>query len=307
MRKAILAVITTSALALSLVPGSAAQAEADCVRKPGPIVSASWLATNLDFDGLVIIDIRPAAEYQAGHIAGSVNIPMEVPESAWITVRDDLLLELPEPAVLAGLLGSFGIRKNSTIVLVTSFGEPPYPQANSTRVAETLYYMGARCVSVLDGGFPVWSAEGRPSTTVVPTVTPVTYNGVVDTRVFVDIDYVHGKLGQSVIVDARDAAVYRGEVIEPWADKAGHIPTAVSMPSPLIWNADGTYKSRQDLKDIAKNVVGDDKNAEIIVYCGVGGYASAWTWVLSTVLGYRNIKMYDGSAQEWVRYYDMEI
>lgn len=305
MRRTVLAATAASALLLSLVPAGSASAAVDCT--PPPIVSVDWLASNPALSDLVIVDLRPFAEYQAGHIPGSYSIPFEVPESTWITIRDDLLLELPDPDVLAAALGHHHLTRTSTVVLVTGFGDPPYPQANPTRVAETLYYVGLRKVSILDGGFPAWVAAGKPTTQVIQTMVPRTFTPAVDTGTFVDIDYVHSKLGVSTIVDARDAAVYSGQVVEEWAPKPGHIPSAVSLPSPSIWKADGTYKSLKELKDLAKGVVGADKNKEIIVYCGVGGYASAWTWVLSTVLGYRNVKMYDGSAQEWVRYYDMEL
>lgn len=306
MKRVIVAMATTSVLVSSLIIGDPAQAACGD-RLPGPLVNTDWLESHADLPGLVLIDIRTAAEYQAGHIANAVNIPLEVPLSAWITMRDDLLLELPDPAELFATLGGFGISRTSQIVIITSTGQPPYPEANATRVAVTLRYAGAHNVAILDGGHPKWAAEGRPVTTAVPQPRPVAYNGTVNTRRFVDIAYVHDHIGESLIVDARDAAVYSGEVTEPWAEKPGHIPSARSLPSTLIWEADGGYRSVPELRQLARDVVGANKSAEIIVYCGVGGYASAWTHVLSEILGYTNVKMYDGSAQEWVRYYDMEI
>ena len=133
-----------------------------------------------------------------------------------------------------------------------------------------------------------------------------TYKGKTNKEMFVSTEYVHEKIGKSVIVDCRDAEVYSGEVIEPFADKAGHIPSARSLPAPWIWNDDCTYKPAEMLKTMASDVIGGDKDQEIIVYCGVGGYASSWWYVLIQILGYDNVKFYDGSAQEWVLYYDME-
>ena len=103
----------------------------------------------------------------------------------------------------------------------------------------------------------------------------------------------------------QDAEVYAGDVIEPYAPKAGHIETAVSLPTISIWNADGTYKTEEELEELAFNAIGDDKNKEVIIYCGVGGYASSWYYILTDVLKYKNVKIYDGSAQEWVLYNDM--
>lgn len=272
-----------------------------------PVVSGGWVQRHIGMPGLVVVDVRTADEYHAGHLAGAVNLPFEVPYSAWTTMRDDLLLELPDPGDLFAVLGQAGIRKDSKVVIVASVAQPPYPSTGATRVAQTLIYAGLNRVSILDGGYPGWVAQGRPTTTVVPERVPTVFEGTVNGDAFADIDYVHDRIGLSLIVDARDAEVYSGAVVEPWADKPGHISSAVSLPAPLIWNEDGTYKSEHVLKTIVRQRLGaPDKRDEIIIYCGVGGYASSWLYVLTKMLAYRNVKMYDGSAQEWVRYHDMQ-
>ncbi|MBT8225557.1 MAG: sulfurtransferase [Dactylosporangium sp.] len=300
-------ILTTSVLALSLTLGGTAHAR-PAHHRLRPVVSCDWLESHVDMRGLVLLDVRTADEYAAGHIENSISIPFEVPLSAWITVKDDLLLELPEKTDLSNVLGDAGITERSRVVIVTSVAEPPYPLSNATRVAETLIYAGVENVSILDGGYSAWLAEGRETTTDIPEVTPSVFDGTTNGEAFVDIDYVHGSIGRSLIVDARDAEVYSGEVTEPWAEKPGHIPSAVSLPTPLIWNEDGTYKSREELKALAEEALGEhSRHAEIIVYCGVGGYASSWLYVLTEMLRYRDVKMYDGSAQEWVKFYDMEL
>lgn len=284
-----------------------------------PVVSTDWLAANGSRANLVILDIRGAAEYQAGHIANSVSSPFTDPfsRSIWIMPETPLLMELPATDDLFYELGLMGITKRSTVVVVG--GGPDgdlesnpmafYPLANATRVADTLIYAGVKSVFILNGGYAKWAAEGKPSTTDVTVVTPVTYRGHVDSRMFVSIDYVHRQIekrhSNMVLLDARDTIVYTGEAMEPFAPKPGHIPTARSLPTISIWNADGTYKSVGELKAMASAVIGRDKNKHIVVYCGVGGYASSWWYVLTEVLGYKNVSIYDGSAQEWVLYYDM--
>ncbi|MCC6604447.1 MAG: sulfurtransferase [Anaerolineae bacterium] len=274
-------------------------------------VSADWLEANSSLNNLVILDIRSSAEYEAGHIPGSINEPFEVPFSAWITMRDDLLLELPDKADLFSAIGALGITKQSVVVVVTQgTAVPPFPLANATRVADTLIYAGVRHVTILDGGYAKWVEDGKAETQDVPTITPVSFRGSVNHRMFVTIDYVVRQINKprgAILVDARDADVYNGLVIEPWADKPGHIPTARSLPAPLLWNEDGTYKSHDELKALAEAVVGTNRNKEIIVYCGVGGYSSSWWYVLTQELGYTNVKIYDGASQEWVRYYDMVL
>jgi len=125
-------------------------------------------------------------------------------------------------------------------------------------------------------------------------------------RMVVDTEYVLQRIGRSIIIDARDREVYRGEALEPWTpDYLGHIPTAVSLPAPWIWETGGIYKPASVLQAMVIAAIGHGKGKEIIVYCalvrccGVGGYGSSWWFVLSQMLGYRHVKFYDGSAQAW--------
>ena len=90
-----------------------------------PIVSTEWLAENLDRENLVIIDIRSGDAYAQGHIPNAVNVPLEVPFSAWTTMRNDLLMEVPDEAELFSMIGNCGITKDSLVVIVTEIAEPP--------------------------------------------------------------------------------------------------------------------------------------------------------------------------------------
>jgi len=277
-----------------------------------PIVDTVWLADNAA--DAVILDIRSTALYNAGHIPDSINEPFEVPFSAWITMRDGLLLEVPEDNELFETIGSLGIEPDTWVVIVTAPNpnEPPfYGLANGTRVAATLIYAGVTNVAVLDGGYTKWETEGRPTETGSTNPTGGDYEGTVNKHMFVSADYVRRNLWRSDIIDARDADVYFGVTIEPFADKAGHIPGAASLPAPWIWDSNGdeiyTFKDAETLGAMASGVLDQRRywRPKKIVYCGVGGYASAWWFVLTQILGHQNVKFYDGSAQEWVREYDM--
>lgn len=304
-------------LMASLLTGGSAFAghHPPAVRTMDPIVNTGWLNANSGLANLVILDIRSTDAYAAGHIPGAINAPFVVPFSAWITMRDDLLLEVPDETDLFNTIGSLGIGSDSWVVIVTAPnpGEPPfYGLANATRVADTLIYAGIVNVAVLDGGYPQWVEDGGATTVEVPDVIPRTYTGKINEAMFVSIDYVHRHARSADILDARDAEVYFGVAIEPFAEKAGHIPTALSLPTPWIWNHNSdeiyTYKDPDTLRAMVSGVIGRSQGHRghgIIVYCGVGGYASSWWFVLTQVLGYENVKFYDGSAQEWVRYYDM--
>jgi thiosulfate/3-mercaptopyruvate sulfurtransferase len=301
-----------------------AMKEAPSSRMIDPIVSTDWLSTNSHVEDLVIIDIRDPGSYAAGHIPGSINEPFvkafdpcKGPSSNWIIgTKDCLWLELPDENDLFNTIGSLGITRYSRVVIVTAPNpkEPPFfGLANATRVADTLIYAGIKSVAVLDGGYPKWVAEGRPTAKQATTPNAVKYKGETDKAMFVPIDYVKKQIGKAVIIDTRDTFVYFGASVEPFAKKAGHIPSAKSLPAPWIWdlNADNgayIYKDSEMLRAVASGVLGpsaDPKSQEIIVYCGVGGYTSSWWFVLTQVLGYQNVKFYDGSAQEWVIKYDM--
>jgi thiosulfate/3-mercaptopyruvate sulfurtransferase len=278
-----------------------------------PIVSTDWLEANSGLKNLVILDIRGGADYAAGHIPNAINVPFTDPFSSEWVVSDPngLWLQLPEKAALFNTIGSRGIRKDSLVVIVTAPipGVPPYyGLANATRVADTLIYAGVKDVAILDGGYPKWVTEGKPTTTEVPAVEPVTYYSKLNEQMFVSIEYVRKHIGRTAIIDARDAEVYFGAAIEPFAPKEGHIPSARSLPTPWIWKLDSgsyIYKDAEILNAMASGVIGRHKASEIIVYCGVGGYASSWWFVLTQILGYEDVKIYDGSAQEWVIHYDM--
>jgi thiosulfate/3-mercaptopyruvate sulfurtransferase len=272
-----------------------------------PVISSNWLDSNLNNKNYVVIDVRSAQEFSAGKIPNSINIPFEIPISTWTDTVNGLLVEVPEISQLATQLGANGISKSSKVVLVTSLPSElnPYALASPTRVALTLAYAGLEDISILDGGFDTWASQGKLTTTKTTVVTPVTYDYAVGANLFVQMDYVKSNLGKFILVDARDTEVYTGSVIEPFANKAGHIPTALSLPAPSLWNSNGTYKSKAEIEAIADKIVGTNKDKEIVIYCGVGGYASTVWFALTKILDYKNVKVYDGSAQEWVLTNDM--
>jgi thiosulfate/3-mercaptopyruvate sulfurtransferase len=285
-------------------------------------------------ENLVILDIRDPYSYAADHIPGAINEPfitgidsfclslgLEIPISRWITTDERyLLLELPDDQALFDTIGSLGITQDSRVVIVTAPSPldpaPFYRLANGARVADTLIYAGVDNVAILDGGYPKWVADGYGKDSDVPIVVPVTYDGTVNRGMFVSINYVRRNLWRADIIDARDADVYFGVTIEPFAPDAGHIPGATSLPAPWGYISQGdniyTFKDTETLGEMASGVIGDPWyyyghwSPKIIVYCGAGGYASVWWFVLTQVLEYKDVKFYDGSAKEWIMEgYDM--
>lgn len=318
MKKAKFSMLIVTAITLLTCFGCSEEGFKDevVISNPGgglwqPLISANLLEAAMDCEEVVVVDVRSQEEYLEGHIPGSINLPILMPVSAWI-VSDELLMELPPVEDLEAMLSAAGISNKSKVVVIsgnTVAPEPPYGLANATRVLATLNYVGIKDVAILNGGINKWVEEGL-ALEAEPTVLAATnFKAKPLEGLFVSTDYVKASLGKKVIIDTRDANVYSGEVIEPWAPKAGHIPTALSMPVVDAWNADDSYKSIKELKALFTAAVGNkvSKNDEIIIYCGVGGYTSTGYFIVHSLLGYKNVKLYDGSAQAWVLENDMEL
>jgi len=263
-------------------------------RSTPPIVTTDWLARHMDDPGVVVVDIRDHKAYHSGHIPGAVHVPM----SSWVVNQKGLLMEVPEDTALFQTLGTAGIRPDSQVVVV-NIANHPYPLADAARVADMLIYAGAPNASVLSGGYDQWVREKRDLSQTPASPQAVTYRGKTHPHMFVSKKEVAENRERCTLVDARTPEVYFGMVKEPFCARAGHIPGATCLPVPWMWTEQGLYKDTAELSAMAKGVLGDDPSREIMVYCGVGGYASAAWFVLHEVLGYENIKIYDGSAQEW--------
>jgi thiosulfate/3-mercaptopyruvate sulfurtransferase len=276
-----------------------------------PIVSTQWLGDNMSFPNLLILDVRAPDNYAKGHIPGAINVPGLGNFYLCLFAPDcGLWMEVPEEKALLATLGNAGITGNSLVVVVGRTTDPfaPYAVADAARVAITLLYAGVENVAILNGGYDKWEAEGKTTSNVAVTPTAVAYTGAVNKEMFVSKDYVEGKIGKSTIVDGRDPNAYFGLVHGPWAKKAGHIPGAKCLPSPWFWSFTkdkkgaityGTWKDISLAREMAFAVLGEDTSKEIIAYCGVGGNASALWFVLHEVVGYTDVRLYDGSIQEW--------
>jgi thiosulfate/3-mercaptopyruvate sulfurtransferase len=263
-----------------------------------PLVSTEWLANHFNDPDLVVIDIRNAGEYSKGHIAKSVNVSVE---KWWIT-KNQLLLELPEPDALRNLIGRAGIRADSKVVLVNKI-DSDFDRSHLPRVAWTLIYGGVKSVAILDGGFNAWISEGRSVSTKTFTPPEVTFTGALQEWISVSKPYVERCISDSqdtTIVDSRSPGDFFGITPMMISSKIGHIPGAACLPVEWAFTAEGKFRKLEELRAIAQGIVGKKREKQIIVYCGVGGYASTWWFVFSEMLGYQNVRVYDGSIQEWI-------
>ena len=256
-----------------------------------PLVSAGWLSQNLGNDGIAVLDIRPPDQFKEGHIPGSLNTPLRF----WAVSKDGLTMELPSDVALRNLLGTFGIHPSSRVVVVTGT-ETDFSRSDATRVAWTCMIAGIKSVAVLDGGYNQWIAGGGTISGEPSRVHPIKYQGTIDRSSWISRHDVLDDIGKATIVDTRTPEDYFGMTSQP-----GHIRTALNLPAPWAFTDSGAYRQKSTLERMAEGVLGSDRSKEVIVYCGVGGYASTWWFLLTQMLGYRDVKLYDGSMEEWIK------
>jgi len=254
-------------------------------------VTVDWLAQHLSDPTLVVVDIRGAEQYNKGHVPGAVHAPF----SSWAPENRGLSLEVPPDNILLDLIGRCGIKVDSTVVVVNRT-DTDFSRADAMRVAWTFTIAGVKDACVLDGGYSKWLTTKQRTSTEITPLRPTRYDGKVDRSVIASRDYVLRKIGKSVIVDTRTPEDYFGI-----SSKEGHVKSAVNLPAPWAYASDGSIKSEADLRAMAAGVIGKNKSKEVIVYCGVGGFASTWWLLLTQMLGYQNVKVYDGSMEEWIQ------
>jgi thiosulfate/3-mercaptopyruvate sulfurtransferase len=292
--------------AAAVLFGGLASAAALAQRLP-PILSTEDLASNQKLTGLIILDIRKAEEYKAGHIPGAISVFHD----KWSPGRSGLQNEMPPDRYLMDLLSSSGIQPGSRVV-VYGKTDTGANRVNATNIAWVLKYAGVGEVSVLSGGFEKWSVlEKRAVSTDVVKPQKMAYTGTFIRRSLVKKADVQANIGKAIVVDVREPAFFSGQQKLPFVPKAGRIKGAVNLPTVQVFEKYPpgehlgsncwTYKGNAALKKMATGVVGNDLSKEIIVYCDSGRVASAWWFILSEVLGYQNVRNYDGSMEEWTK------
>jgi len=265
-------------------------------RDVAPIVDTVWVEKNLNNPKVVIVDIRKVEDYKAGHIPNAVSAFY----GSWAMMKGGLRNELPATDDLFDVIGAAGIGSDSIIVLVGKTDTVP-DQTDITRVAWTLKFAGIQNIAILDGGYKRWTADKMAVSTdaVKPKAKP--YKATVNEKLFANKDYVMKSIGKATIVDVREPDFYKGVKKFDFVAKAGHIASAVNLPTAQMYKQDGTYKDKAELMKMASAAVGNDRAKDIITYCDTGKVCTAWSFIMTELLGYKDVKVYDGSTEEWTK------
>ena len=260
------------------------------------LVETSWLEEHLDDDSLRIVEVDENPQlYAEAHIPGAIGFDWK--QDLQDQVRRDFL----GPEDFGALFGSRGISNEHTVVL--------YGDRNNWFAAYTYWYLkyyGHDKVLLVNGPREKWIAEGRPTTTEVPSHAAETFTAQPgDDAIRARREEVLAALDSSTrLVDVRSPQEYSGELIampgyeQEGAQRGGHIPGAASVPWAQAVREDGTFKSAEELRELytSKGVLNGN---DVIAYCRIGE-RSAHTWfVLHELLGKSEVKNYDGSWTEW--------
>jgi thiosulfate/3-mercaptopyruvate sulfurtransferase len=264
---------------------------------PEALVSTQWVADHLNDPNIRIVESdEDVLLYDTGHIPGAVKID-------WVSdLNDPLVRDYLDGKRFAELLENKGIGPDTTVVF--------YGDKNNwwaTYAFWVFQLFGHSNAKIMNGGRAKWEAEGRQMTKEIPSYPKTSYPVPVRTdykvRAFRDQVLRHLEEG-GALVDVRSPGEYSGELLhmpnypQEGALRGGHIPGAKNIPWAKAANDDGTFKSVDELKALYEGQgITPDKN--VVAYCRIGERSSHTWFVLTYLLGYPNVRNYDGSWTEW--------
>lgn len=257
---------------------------------PALLVSTQWVQDNLA--NITLVDVRDGGPYGSGHLPGAIHVK-------WKTFSDPAAPHPgnlhPDRAKLAQMLGAMGISSEASVVI---YADPLNNWGEEGRMFWMLEYLGHQRVAIMDGGWPRWAAEHRPTQTgPVPSVTVKYTPAPVDGRI-IGWQEIQKRLADPTLtlVDTRTLAEYNGAT--PYGEaRGGRIPGAVHLQWDLLLDAKGAFRTKPELEAAlkARGIVAGKENA---CYC-TGGVRSGFVYFVMRYLGFPRERNYDGSFWEW--------
>ncbi|KAF0677300.1 3-mercaptopyruvate sulfurtransferase [Profundibacterium mesophilum] len=275
---------------------------------PRTLVSTDWLERHLNDPDLRVIDASwympdakcdARAEYEAAHVPGARFVDLDDVSDG----RSDLPHMAPPPEKFISRMRRLGIGDGHQVVVYDGAG-----LFSAARVWWLFKLMGKTDVAVLDGGFPKWRAEGRPTEDLPPVTRDRHMTASRQNHLVRDVTQVAAaaKLGEAQIIDARSAKRFAGENPEPRAGlRAGHIPGSRNLPYSELLASDGTMLPAEALRTVFE-AAGVDLSRPLITSCGSGVTAAILSLALER-LGHQQHSLYDGSWTEWGAFGDLPV
>ena len=266
---------------------------------PEALVSTEWVAEHLADPGVRLVESNEdILLYDTGHIQGAVHIDWRA------DLQDQTVRDYITPAQFADLCSRHGISNDTTVVF---YGDKSNWWACYALWAFRLF--GHTKVKVMDGGRDKWVAENRHLTRAVPHFVHAKYTAPErrfdpEIRAFFEQTLAHSRDGKALI-DVRSPGEFRGEVThmpeypQEGVLRGGHVPGAASVPWKMAVNEDSTFKSADELRRIYETEAGLKPGEDVVAYCRIGERSSHTWFVLTYLLGYKNVRNYDGSWTEW--------
>ena len=264
------------------------------------LLGQSALGTPADSPAIVVLDARPTMAYLFSHIPGAVNVNWKEFSNPATPVKG--LLD-PDMGRLEKKVEDLGISQDRRVIV---YADPFECWGDDGRIYWMLLYLGHPRVQILDGGWFKWKREARQVERGPGKATPAEFKARVNSALLIVKDdlkqYINPTPPGMVIIDARTRDEYLG-VRTSGLPREGHIPGAVNIPWDSFYNADGTVKSAEEIRNIVgRSEVTDDK--QVVTYC-TGGVRSSWLFFTLRLAGFDKIRNYAGSWMEWSR--DLEL
>ena len=266
-----------------------------------PLVTAEWLKANAGDENVKIIDIRDEIEGtdlgELPYIAKAVVAPYA--SAGWRTEVDGVPGQIPPEAEIAELIGNLGIDGDDHVVIVP-WGTDSSEFGGATRIYWTFKYLGHNDVSILDGGWRQYDAQGgeRVAEPVTPVAVEFPYE--IQPQLRATTPDVQAALEKGTkLIDGRPNEQFVGQSKSPVVRVAGTIPGAVNIPHSTLYSGEyASFAQPETIATLAQGV-GLAEGEDNIVFCNTGHWASIAWFALSEVAGNKNTAMYDGSMAEW--------
>ena len=256
----------------------------------GGLIEAKVLAKAVKSEEIIIVSARSSSDYSSKHIKDAVNLYHQDLYKA-----DGVPSMLKSPEEIAVILGSRGITTDSKVVV---YDDGANKMAG--RIYWILQYMGVKDVNILNGHIKSWMKSRLPVTGKATEITPVTFVPNINTDIYVSMPYIQTNKGKAdlVLVDVRSLDEYNGIDEDEHIARPGHIPGAINFEYKNVLNEDETLKSKEELM-AALSAAGISVDKEIILYCASSVRAGIVYMVLTSILDYPNVRVYDGAFYEW--------